>query len=50
VISGRLDLVVLQDRRLHCIHLRDDEPMWLRIPAGVRHGATSTAVHGRLWW
>jgi hypothetical protein len=39
VISGSLDLIVLQDRRLRCIHLRDDEPIWLRIPPGVPHGA-----------
>ena len=44
MISGRLDLVVLQDRRLHCIHLRDDEPMWLRIPPGVRHGAINRSA------
>ena len=34
VISGSLDLIVLQDRCLHWIHLRDDESMWLRIPPG----------------
>lgn len=39
VISGSLDLIVLQDRRLRCIHLREDEPIWLRIPPGVPHGA-----------
>jgi len=39
VISGSLDLIVLQDRRLRCIQLRDDEPTWLRIPPGVPHGA-----------
>jgi len=39
VISGSLDLIVLQDRRLRCIHLRDDEPMWLRIAPVVPHGA-----------
>ena len=39
VICGSLDLIVLQDRRLRCIHLREDEPTWLRIPPGVPHGA-----------
>jgi len=39
VISGSLDLIVLQDRRLRCVHLREDEPIWLRIPPGVPHGA-----------
>jgi hypothetical protein len=49
VISGSLDLIVLQDRRLRCIHLRDDEPMWLRIPPESRT-VPSTAVHVRPWW
>ena len=39
VISGSQDLIVLQDRRLRCIRLREDEPTWLRIPPGVPHGA-----------
>ncbi|MEO1001746.1 MAG: cupin domain-containing protein [Cyanobacteria bacterium J06638_7] len=39
VLRGSLDLVVLQDRRLRRITLREDEPTWLRIPPGVPHGA-----------
>jgi len=44
VISGSLDLIVLQDRRLRCIHLRDDEPMWLRIPPGVPHAPSNRSA------
>ena len=44
VISGSLDLIVLQDRCLHWIHLRDDESMWLRIPPGGSHGAVNRSA------
>lgn len=39
VLQGAIDLVVLQDRRLRRITLRDDEATWVRIPPGVPHGA-----------
>ena len=39
VLRGSLDLVVLEDRRLRRITLREDEPTWVRIPPGVPHGA-----------
>ncbi|MEN9768057.1 MAG: hypothetical protein RLZZ32_2017 [Cyanobacteriota bacterium] len=39
VLSGSFDLIVLQERRLRCITLRDDEGTWVRIPPGVPHGA-----------
>ena len=39
VISGSLDLIVLQQKCLRCIHLREDESTWVRIPPGVPHGA-----------
>jgi len=39
VLRGSIELVVLQNRRLHRITLREDEPTWVRIPPGVPHGA-----------
>jgi len=39
VLSGSLDLIILQDRQLQRITLRDDEGCWVRIPPGVPHGA-----------
>ncbi|MEX1317627.1 MAG: cupin domain-containing protein [Synechococcaceae cyanobacterium] len=48
VLRGSLELVVLENRRLRRITLREDEPTWVRIPPGVPHGAinrsSSTAV------
>ena len=39
VLRGSIELVVLQNRSLRCIVLREDEPTWVRIPPGVPHGA-----------
>jgi hypothetical protein len=39
VLRGGLDLIVLQNRQLRRIALREDEPTWVRIPPGVPHGA-----------
>jgi mannose-6-phosphate isomerase-like protein (cupin superfamily) len=39
VLRGAVDLVVLQNRRLRRIPLREDEASWVRIPPGVPHGA-----------
>jgi len=39
VLRGSIELVVLQNRRLQSITLREDEPTWVRIPPGVPHGA-----------
>ncbi|KEF41648.1 MAG: hypothetical protein ER33_10265 [Cyanobium sp. CACIAM 14] len=39
VLRGAIDLVVLQNRRLRYIPLREDEATWARIPPGVPHGA-----------
>jgi len=39
VLRGSIDLIVVQDRQLHRITLREDEATWVRIPAGVPHGA-----------
>jgi hypothetical protein len=39
VLRGSIDLIVLQDRRLRRITLREDEATWVRIPPGVPHGA-----------
>lgn len=39
VLRGSIDLVVLQERSLRCITLREDEGAWVRIPPGVPHGA-----------
>jgi len=39
VLRGSIELVVLQNRRLQTITLREDEPTWVRIPPGVPHGA-----------
>lgn len=39
VLRGGIDLIVLQNKRLRRIRLREDEPTWVRIPPGVPHGA-----------
>jgi len=39
VLRGGIELVVLQNRRLQRIRLREDEPTWVRIPPFVPHGA-----------
>jgi len=39
VLRGGIDLIVLQNRRLERIALREDEPTWVRIPPGIPHGA-----------
>jgi len=39
VLRGSIELVVLQNRCLQRITLREDEPTWVRIPPGVPHGA-----------
>ncbi len=39
VLRGSIDLVVLQNRQLRRIPLREDEGLWVRIPPGVPHGA-----------
>ncbi|MFQ6537157.1 MULTISPECIES: dTDP-4-dehydrorhamnose 3,5-epimerase [Aphanothece] len=39
VLRGAIDLVVLQERTLRRICLREDEGAWVRIPPGVPHGA-----------
>lgn len=39
VLRGGIDLVLLQNRQLRCIALREDEATWVRIPPGVPHGA-----------
>lgn len=39
VLRGAVDLVVLENRRLRRIRLREDEATWVRIPPGVPHGA-----------
>lgn len=39
VLRGAIDLVVLQERSLRRISLREDEGVWVRIPPGVPHGA-----------
>ena len=39
VLRGSFDLIVLQNRQLRRITLREDEATWVRIPAGVPHGA-----------
>lgn len=39
VLRGSVDLIVLQNRLLQRITLREDEANWVRIPAGVPHGA-----------
>jgi hypothetical protein len=45
VLRGAIDLVVLQNRQLRCIPLREDEATWVCIPPGVPHGAVN---RGRL--
>ena len=44
VIRGSLDVIILQNRRLRCIRLREGEPEWLRIPHGVPHGAINRSA------
>ena len=44
VLRGGLDLIVLQNRRLRRITLREDEPTWVRIPPGVPHGAINRGI------
>ncbi|WP_411870806.1 cupin domain-containing protein [Vulcanococcus limneticus] len=39
VLRGAIDLVVLEDRHLRRIRLREDEASWVCIPPGVPHGA-----------
>lgn len=39
VLRGAIDLLVLQNRRLRRISLREDEASWVRIPPGIPHGA-----------
>lgn len=39
VLRGSLELIVLQERRLRRITLREDDATWVRIPPGVPHGA-----------
>lgn len=39
VLRGSIDLIVVQNRQLHCITLREDEATWVRIPPCVPHGA-----------
>jgi len=39
VLRGSVDLIVLQNRQLRRITLREDEGTWVRIPAGIPHGA-----------
>ena len=45
VLRGSIDLIVLQNRALRRIALREDEAFWVRIPAGVPHGAINRS-HG----
>lgn len=39
VLRGSLDLIIVQNKGLQCITLREDEATWVRIPPGVAHGA-----------
>ena len=39
VLRGSIDLIVLQNRQLRCITLREDEATWVRIPPCIPHGA-----------
>ncbi|MGC6483425.1 MAG: cupin domain-containing protein [Synechococcus sp.] len=45
VLRGSIDLIVLQNRRFRLITLREDEATWVRIPAGVPHGAIIRSCH-----
>jgi hypothetical protein len=45
VIRGAIDLVVLQNRHLRRIPLREDDATWVCIPPGVPHG---TINRGRM--
>lgn len=44
VLRGAIDLLVLENRRLRRITLREDEPTWVRIPPGVPHGAINRST------
>lgn len=48
VLRGAIDLIVLQERRLHRITLREDEARWVRIPPGVPHGAINRGTRPAL--
>ena len=39
VLKGSIELLVLQERTLRRLTLREDEATWVRIPPGVPHGA-----------
>jgi hypothetical protein len=39
VLRGSIDLIVIQNRQLRCITLREDEATWVRIPPCIPHGA-----------
>ncbi len=43
LLRGSLELVVLEDGRLLRIPLREDEPVLVRIPPGVPHGAVNSS-------
>lgn len=45
LLRGSLELVVLEDGRLVRIPLREDEPLLVRIPPGVPHGAVNSSRH-----
>jgi hypothetical protein len=45
LLRGSLELVVLEDGRLVRIPLREDEPLLVRIPPGVPHGAINSSRH-----
>ena len=45
LLRGSLELVVLEGGRLVLIPLREDEPMLVRIPPGVPHGAVNSSRH-----
>ena len=38
VLKGSIELLVLQERTLRRLTLREDEATWVRIPPGVPHG------------
>lgn len=39
VLKGSIELVILQERTLRLLTLREDEATWVRIPPGIPHGA-----------
>jgi hypothetical protein len=45
LLRGSLELVVLENGQLVHIPLRDDEPLLVRIPPGVPHGAVNSSRH-----